>query len=71
VGEPVVGDPVINSVDYILAIKYDRFPRETAWRLEDSNGYFVIGLGAIDVTERYADYVFPIDTGLLPGEAYV
>jgi hypothetical protein len=52
VGEPVVVDPVINYVDYVVAIKYDR----------DSNGDFVIGLGTNSVTERYADYVFPIDT---------
>jgi trypsin len=60
-----------NSVDYVVAIHYDRFPRETAWRLEDSKGVFVIGLGTNSVTERYADYAFPIDTGLVPGEAYV
>jgi trypsin len=71
VGEPLVVEPVVNSVDYVVAIQYDRFPRETAWRVEDSNGDFVIGLGTNSVTERYAAYVLPIDTGLLlPGEAY-
>jgi trypsin len=71
VGEAIVVEPVINSVDYVVAVHYDRFPRETAWRLEDSNGDFIIGLGTNSVTERYADYVFPIDTGLVPGEAYL
>jgi V8-like Glu-specific endopeptidase len=71
VGESVVVEPVISSVDYVVAVHYDRFPRETAWHLETTSGDFIIGLGVNSVTERYADYVFPIDAGLVPGEAYV
>jgi hypothetical protein len=65
----LVGEP--DSVDYVVAIQYDRFPTETDWRLEDSNGDFIIGVGANTVTRRYAYYQFPIDNGLIAGENYV
>lgn len=75
VGEPVVVVPVISSMDYVVAIQYDQFPRETAWSLENLNGDFVIGFGTNSVRERYDcgydDYAFPIDSDLIPGEAYV
>jgi hypothetical protein len=68
VGEPVVDEPVVSSVDYLLEIKYDRFPTETSWYLERADGTFIAGLGANSEGTRYAKRVYLIGAGLVPGE---
>jgi hypothetical protein len=70
VGEAVDDPAIINSVEYIVAVKYDRWPRETAWRLETANEELVIGRDFNSVGQRYADKVFLIDAGLVPGSVY-
>jgi V8-like Glu-specific endopeptidase len=55
--------------EYFIAIKYDRFPAETAWRLESANGEVIIGVGAGIVTRSFAYYEASIP--LVPGGDYV
>jgi hypothetical protein len=68
VGEAVVEEPVVSSVDYLLEIRYDRFPTETSWYLERADGTFITGLGANSEGTRYAKRVYLISEGLVPGE---
>jgi hypothetical protein len=65
----LVGMP--DSVEYVVAIQYDRYPEETSWRLEDTNGNFIVGVGSKQVFEDFAYYQFPLDTDLTAGAGYV
>jgi hypothetical protein len=65
----LVGFP--DSVDYVVAIQYDKYPSETSWRLDDADGNFIVGVGAKTVSEEFAYYQFTLDTDLVPGANYV
>jgi hypothetical protein len=61
---PVVGEPSIDIVDYVMTIIHDRFLSETA-----TSGESIIWVGAGNIiTERYADDIFLIGAGLVHGE---
>jgi trypsin len=65
----LVGFP--ESVDYVVAIQYDKYPAETSWSLEDASGNFIVGVGAKTVSEVFAYYQFTLDTDLTPGANYL